>query len=272
MKASLAETQQLFWDAITYPTGVADYLAQADETTAALFNRTFTGTSEFSRTSRVEVYAEAYFFRLLDVLAEQFPLLARLAGKERFHNLVTDYLLAHPSQSPNLRRLGDALPEYLETHPLRHQVPQLPDFAKVELAIDCALDAPDSAVLTREQLAQVDPSSWPRMRLSFCESLQLVHSAWDFHAFRDEERALVLMTQAPRAEPKFEICIWRKHFTVFTRMLSPGEAALLRALMNGASFSDASDAAALHGADAHQLVAHLGRWLQDEMLSGAKVD
>ena len=53
--------------------------------------------------SRLEIYANAYFYRVLDVLREDYPALSRHLGEELFHDLVTSYLLVEPSRHPSLR-------------------------------------------------------------------------------------------------------------------------------------------------------------------------
>ncbi len=271
MKPTLAETEQVFWNAITYPTGVDEYLKQASPSETAVFNAAFSETAEFSRVSRVSVYAEGYFFRLLDVIAEQFPTLVWQLGNEQFHNLVTDYLLVRPSQSPNLRRLGDSLPGFLEKHPLGERNPAAVAFSRIELAIDQAIDAADSSVLTRDALAKISPTKWPDMRLSFPDSLSVHKSSSDYRVFSDARRAGKPVPDAPIAGETFTTCVWRKGFTVFTKTLSSGESTLLRSLLTGHSFGEASSAAAESGLGANELVQVLFRWLSDEMIASVSV-
>ena len=57
---TLAELQELFVRAVAWPTGVADFLAQADAETVAAFHGAFAETVAFSRVERIDVYAEYY--------------------------------------------------------------------------------------------------------------------------------------------------------------------------------------------------------------------
>jgi hypothetical protein len=68
-----------------------------------------------SSAERLELYHRQYWYRLLDSIAEDFPLLNRIMGPERFWGLMEDYLLACPSTSFTLRHLGSRLPGFLET-------------------------------------------------------------------------------------------------------------------------------------------------------------
>ncbi|OYV06270.1 MAG: hypothetical protein CFE26_07210 [Verrucomicrobiales bacterium VVV1] len=67
-----------------------------------------------SSAERLELYHRQYWYRLLDSIAEDFPLLIRVMGAGRFWALIEDYLLACPSTSFTLRHLGERLPGFLQ--------------------------------------------------------------------------------------------------------------------------------------------------------------
>src|SRR5688572_16099648 len=48
---------------------------------------------------RLEIYANAYYARLLECLREEFPALAHAVGEEAFGNFAFGYLQTYPSQS-----------------------------------------------------------------------------------------------------------------------------------------------------------------------------
>ena len=56
---------------------------------------------------RVSVCANAYYARLLDCLAESFPVLNRAVGEEAFADFAFGYLQRYPSQSYTLNVLGE---------------------------------------------------------------------------------------------------------------------------------------------------------------------
>lgn len=62
---------------------------------------------------RLELYHRQYWFRVLDSLAEDFPVLRRMAGEEVFWELIEGYLLARPSRSFTLRHLGEAFADFV---------------------------------------------------------------------------------------------------------------------------------------------------------------
>ena len=55
---------------------------------------------------RLELYHRQYWFRILDSLAEDFPVLRKMAGDGIFWELIEGYLLGRPSRSFTLRHLG----------------------------------------------------------------------------------------------------------------------------------------------------------------------
>lgn len=105
-----------------------------------------------SGAERLELYHRQYWYRLLDSLAEDFPLLRRMAGDELFWDLIEEYLIERPSQSFTLRHLGEAFALFLENSPrLDHlQQPWFSAIARIEYAhmesfeaIQSALPQPD---------------------------------------------------------------------------------------------------------------------------------
>ena len=88
----LGSLQEQLWRLITAPSGVEP---------VAGFLR---GDAKASPGERLGVYANAYFARLHDCLAEDFPATARALGPDAFHDLVKTYLMVHPPDRPWLER------------------------------------------------------------------------------------------------------------------------------------------------------------------------
>jgi hypothetical protein len=62
---------------------------------------------------RLAVYNQQYWFRLLTVMQEEYPLMERILGVREFNKLVTDYLSVYPSIAPSLRYLSDRFVDFL---------------------------------------------------------------------------------------------------------------------------------------------------------------
>lgn len=82
----------------------AEFLAKAEELMKSGGN--------LSSAERLELYHRQYWFRVLDSIAEDFPVLRKMAGERVFWSLMEAYLSACPSASFTLRHLGGRLPDF----------------------------------------------------------------------------------------------------------------------------------------------------------------
>ncbi|MEY4484036.1 MAG: hypothetical protein RL693_1488, partial [Verrucomicrobiota bacterium] len=91
---------------------------------------------------RLEIYNRQYWFRVLDVLYDDYPALRGLLGQEKFNILSRAYLAAHPSESWTLRNLGGRLISFLEENPLltKPKTAKAIEVARVEWAQTLAFD------------------------------------------------------------------------------------------------------------------------------------
>lgn len=118
--------------------------------------------------TRLDVYRNAYYWRLQEALAHDFPALLAVAGDEAFGRLVTAYLHARPPTRPSLRWLGQHLSDWLRAdgHPQ-----ELIDLSLLEWAVLHAFDAEDRAVAAPAQLAALPQDQWPRLRVELHPSV-----------------------------------------------------------------------------------------------------
>lgn len=96
---------------------------------------------------RLELYHRQYWFRILDSLAEDFPVLRRMAGDEIFWELIETYLLGRPSRSFTLRHLGEAFADFIGTSDLLDGTRQqwFGSVAKIEYAFMECFESAQSA-------------------------------------------------------------------------------------------------------------------------------
>jgi hypothetical protein len=270
--SELRREQALWWRAITWPTGVDAFLAQADPITREAFAATFVGDEALAAARRVSVYAESYFWRLAEVLREQYRVLAWLLGAARFHDLVTDLVWQRPSKSPDVRRFGASLPAFLAEHPLEATHGGLVELARVERAIVEAIDVPDEPLVGRAQLQALAALRWPALRLTLASHVRVLTTRRSypraFAAWRAEEPAPDTVPALPDDGP-FHVLVWRKDLEVFHRAIDPAAAAALRAAGEGASFEAMCDAALAVDPtlDPSALVSWLARWLDDGLFT-----
>ena len=174
---ALAELQRRFFELVTAPEGIAKELAVRgipEAEVAALI----AGDARASAVERLDVYANMYFFRILDVLRADYPKVLAVVGDAAFHDLATDYLQAHPSRHPSLRFVGAALPAFLEGHARAAERPWLVALAALEWARVDVFDSADTPVLAREALAAIAPEAFAGLALRPVAACALVPAAW----------------------------------------------------------------------------------------------
>ena len=243
---SLRDVQRLFLGLVTAPESVGATLEARGAAARAEMEQVFAGDGKMSGEERLDVYANMYFFRLRDVLADDFARTAAVLGEARWHNLVTDYLVAHPPARWSLRWAGEALPGFLRGHAYGAERPWLADVAALEWARNEAFQARDAEPLRPEALLGVHPDVWPTLRFAAPEGTAVVESRWDLAAWWEEAT-----DGGPHEEEGGQALLVARdaHDDVRHETLAPEEARAARFLLDGAPFSEVCEAWAGSGAD-----------------------
>ncbi|MBI4411346.1 MAG: putative DNA-binding domain-containing protein [Deltaproteobacteria bacterium] len=227
----MQKTEELLWNFITAPEGVQKAIEGHSDADLPIRPST-----SLSPVERLDIYANMYFYRILDSLREDFPAVSKITGDAGFHSLITDYLIPHPSTSYTLRNAGKNLPEFLKTHPLGGKYPFLPDLACLEWLLIESFDAPDNPVLSATGLKAIPPDQWPRLIFKFVDSCHLMESGWpvgEIHRKVKERGKIGPVKPSPN-----KLRIWRREFKVYTRLVDDEEYALLKQIERGKPFGD----------------------------------
>jgi hypothetical protein len=164
--------------------------------------------------------ATVNFYRLRDNLALDFPALAAVLGPARFHNLITDYLLAHPSTDPNVRNVGRALPGFLGSG-------WLAELAALEWTRADVFDREDEPLL--RELATHAQEGFTRL------TLRLVRAHTRLFVQHEIEPVWRNRSGVPAHAPH-AVLVWRKDNAVRHRPLDADELELWPLLERGMSF------------------------------------
>lgn len=266
----LVDLQHRFWQLITAPEPVARALPGllARDPGAAPLTGWIAAEDEAAAATRLDVYANMYFFRLLDVLRQDYPALARLVGDDAFHDLVTGYLVAHPSESPSLRWVGRHLPDHLIGHALSVRFPCAPALARLEWVRGEVFDVADAPIATIADVTAPSPEAWSAMRFVMHPSLRVIDLDHEvLPLWLTLERGGQPLPAAP-ANPT-RVVVWRRGHRVFHRTAGAGEAACLRAAARGLSFAALCEALLPHAGEdtPRQAVGFLRTWLEHELVS-----
>ncbi|HVN64429.1 MAG TPA: putative DNA-binding domain-containing protein, partial [Candidatus Binataceae bacterium] len=212
-------------------------------------------------------YANMYFYRLLEVLKEDFPATLKVVGGANYHNLVTGYLLEYRPTEPSVHSCGRHLAEYLRSHPIVEKFPYLADLAALERALVESFCAPDAAVLDADLMRTVPASRWPAFRIRTHPAATILTLQW---RVSDLHHAIGKGTEPQQISPgPVKTIVWRQNSRVFHRDLEGMEEAALATASHGTTLAQICTLIAAAAGDAHAVKETnrlLERWLASGIL------
>jgi len=277
---SLENLQALLYRLITAPEGVAAGLAAErapGPTTRDDLDQLIEGDDRLSAAERLEIYANAYFYRILDCLKEDFPATLATLGADNFHNLVTGYLIEYPPTEPSIAYAGRYMSEFLRHHPLSERWPFIAELARLERTVTEVFHAAEAEPLSAETMRSVAPEDWPALMMRTHPALAIVDCEWrvDELLRQIETNAVAAVENEPTldapAHAPNSILVWRHNSQVDYRALKHPERLALELASTGASFAAICESVA--GAPEDNSVAPvalinrlLARWVEDGLL------
>lgn len=228
MPSSLAELQRRFHDAVT----AADVPEEALDVVRE---------DGVDRRRRLQVYCNAYWLRIIDAIAAEYPKVTAALGRPAFVRLCRAYLASHPTSRPSLRDAAEHLPAFLGRGGFAEGPAYLADLAALERARTDAFDGPDERALTRADLAEIPPEDIAFLRLPLVPTASLLA----FTTIADEVwialEAETAVPDSPASVTPRTVLVWRRDTLVVHRTLAADEAQVLQALAAGATFAEACE-------------------------------
>ncbi len=233
-------------------------------------------SKQLNSVERLSIYGNMYFSRLIEILAEEFPTVQHLLGKELFDGVVRDYVTRHPSTHYSLTRLGSKFPGYLAD-----EADDLPDcefaadVATVERAMEDVFDAPRVEPMQFEDLTAIPIERWGDVRLQTIPALRLLQLNYPVNNYISAMREDRHM-DIPAAASSF-VAVYRHNYRVWRIDLDEQRFTLLAALHQGKTLGSALDlCASLSEADpANDMDAISGwfrEWTSEGLFHGAHLD
>ena len=222
---------------------------------------------------RLEVYANAYYARLLECLRDEFPALLHAVGEEVFDGLAFGYLQSYPSRSYTLSELSRRFAEYLEeTRPEEEGdadgAPSWPDFmidlARLERCYSEVFDGPGAErlkLLGADELREISPDAWVRARLLVVPCLRLLSVRFPVHEYATAVREKQ-EPDLPDPEPTW-LAVSRINYVVRRWTLSHVQFELLSALVAGETVGAAIERAAALAVESGDSLESLAGSLRD---------
>jgi hypothetical protein len=274
----LAQIQRWLQAVITHPDGVEAGLASPEaQAEIDVAPDQIEGVVDPSqrRTSieRLEIYANAYYARLLECLRDEFPALLHAVGEEVFDGLAFGYLQSYPSRSYTLSQLSRQFAEYLEqTRPHDEDdpsgEPSWPDFmidlARLERCYSDVFDGPGAERLTllhAEALRNISPDAWAEARLICVPCLRLLSLQYPVHQYATAVREKQ-DPDLPGPEPTW-LAVSRINYVVRRWTLTRVQFELLTALVAGQTVGSAIERAAQLAVESGESVDRLADSLRD---------
>ncbi len=240
---------------------------------------------------RFEIYRRAYHARLVECLADDYPVLRHALGEAEFDLLCRAYIERHPSTDPNLNGFGKSMAQFCALHapePFAHRS-FATDLARLEWAIVEVIHAEGVDPLTTGRLSAVAPESWAKARLVVTPALRLLRSSFPVNAYYQSVRAGGVERSAvdkdglpeggganevahpcvPLADPS-AVVVYRNGATIWRMDLEDAAFDLLQALASGKSLGSALDetAGSLDGDGEEAAAQRVMGWFRDWVSSG----
>jgi len=257
---NLEELQRAVFDVVRQPLTEDERMREQTldgRSTKAIAEEIVNPNDRLTSVERLEIYNRVYWFRLLSSLADDFPGLRAVIGQESFDKVLLGYLTEMPSVSYTLRDLGSRLESWLRAHPdlISSNERMALDMVRLEWADIEAFDAAEYPVLSQAELASLGED--PIFHLQ--PYLQLLDLAYPMDELllkvretedpeTDISSNVVMMDHsdsAPRKQlplPKSKkvfLAVHRQENIVYFKRLKPEGFALLRAMQQGQSLSQA---------------------------------
>jgi hypothetical protein len=217
--------------------------------------------------ARLDVYAQAYRLRLLDVLRSDYPVLLARIGAAKFAALGRSYIDAHPSDTPSVRWFGRHLAEHLRIAQPSQRA--LADLAAFEWSQGEVFDAPDAPVLKLEAMAHIAAEAWGEMRVILHPAVRLLTLASNAPALVSAQIKAKPLPRIKTAAPQTWL-LWRRDYLIHWRALGVEECAALEAVRADLGFGDICERLCEWIAPEQVAITAAGmlkRWISDELIS-----
>lgn len=182
--------------------------------------------ANLSSAERLELYHRQYWFRVLDSIAEDFPVLRKMAGEETFWSLMEAYLLECPSSSFTLRHLGSRVPDFTATWDV------LDEFCRRWFSSIARLEYADMEIYEAAEWEPVPPDQLAAATLGLPPHVKLLVLPVEADLCTDWE------TFSPETDSPVHIAVWRgENGGSLRTRLDPIEFVLLSRLRAGGTLA-----------------------------------
>jgi len=272
---NLERIERWFYASITHPGGSRDGLESelARQLLPAAHRRledVVLPSKALNSVERLSIYANMYFERLIDILAEEFPSVRHLLGPQNFADVAKGYVTRHPSTHYSLAQLGRGFPHFLLEESDGFKIPHrkfATAVATVERTMEDVFDEEQVEPLLFDDLQAIPGESWHQVRLKTISALRLLELLYPVNGYisavRDKRSV-----EIPTARRSF-VVVYRVKYRVWRMDLDERQFTLLTELHEGRTLGEALIACAeLPGIDPVALATSLHEWFRNWAAEG----
>jgi hypothetical protein len=221
---------------------------------------------------RLNVYARAYYQRLVECLQAEFPVLRFATGQDLFEELANRYLEEYPSRSYTLGRLGMHLGRYLGQ--LRHDAAAdkgfagwlefLAELARFEWTVAEIFDGPGverTPLLNVAKVLQTSKDRWPNIRIVCAPCLRLLSLRYPVHRYHTEARE-GRIPEIPQRSISY-LAMFRRDYVVRHLPIRRLQYRLLSCLIDGKSIGQAIENVVTGDKPQRELAVRVGQWAHE---------
>ncbi len=140
--------------------------------------RQFIHAGQFESGRRLQIYSNNIKITLLESLAANFPVSEAVVGKEYFKFLARKYITEHPPTEGNLQRLGELLPDFIQSQKELDDFPYLADIARMDWACLTATHSPAAESVGLDSLAHYTPDEHESLLFRLKPSVSILASSY----------------------------------------------------------------------------------------------
>jgi hypothetical protein len=204
---------------------------------------------------RLGIYRYAYRARLVECLADDYPVLEKTIGRERFETLADAYIEAHPSTHPNLNCFGLRFASFLDARGERFAS----DLARLEWAMVEVVHAKEPMPLPVAELEALSPDQWPTVRLSPSPTLRFLEFAHPVNRhLQDIREGRAASVPSPSWSAT---AVYRQRYVIWRMDFTRAMADVLSALIDGRTLGEALDALESHAIVEGDVMAWFRAWV-----------
>jgi hypothetical protein len=189
---------------------------------------------------RLAAYRDSIFGNLIGALAATYPVVERIVGAAFFREAARCFAESQPSVSGDLNDFGGEFGIFLAGYCRADALPYLADVARLEWLVQSVYYAADAPPADLAILATTPPDRLGELCFVFDPAHARLDSRWPLDAIWRVNADGYSGDMAIDLSCPCRLLILRHHGRVYVETVSVGEAALLEALLAGATLSAAT--------------------------------